>query len=60
MRISYKVNGVYTTKSLTEWYIGASTLKRLTNATLSDHKNSGRKENKFWLESTGWLTIIID
>ena len=60
MKMSYQINGVFTTKSLTEWYIGASTLKRLTNVTLNGFKSSGMMESKFWVKGTGWLTIIID
>lgn len=60
MKINYMINGVYTSKSLTEWYIGAKVLKRLTDSTVRAFNKTGLTKNKFWLEGTGWLTIIVE
>lgn len=60
MKINYMINGVCTTKSLTEWYCGKDILKRLTDAAVRSYKRSGKNKTKIWLEGTGYLTILID
>ncbi len=60
MTVSYKINGVYTTKSLTEWFIGKGTVKRLTDAAKKHFHKTGEPQNRVWCDGTGWLTIIVE
>lgn len=53
MNITYKTNGVETTKSLTEWYFG----KKFVTKAEGMLKSSGKKEIKVWQDGTGYLTV---
>lgn len=59
MQITYLVNGIPTTKSLTEWYFGKKFVtahtKQAVTASVAGEKNS----IKVWQNGTGYMTIEI-
>lgn len=59
MEITYRTNGVATTKSLTEWYFGRTFVKNLTDSAMKMHEKSGKTEFKFWQNGTGYMTVCI-
>lgn len=56
MKIIYKTNHAYTSKSLTEWYFG----KKFVAEAESKLKASGKKEIKVWQNGAGYLIIKIN
>lgn len=59
MQITYKVNGVYTTKSLAEWFFGKKFVATNTMKASTTYKRSGSASSKVWQDGTGYLTIEI-
>lgn len=60
MAITYKTNGVPTTKSLTEWYFGKATVQNFAQTAQRQHEQTGKRSFKFWQNGTGYLTIEIN
>ena len=60
MKVSYKVNGSYTTKSLAVWFFGAAFVKNLTASALRMNEKSGKTSFRFWQDGTGYLTIELN
>lgn len=59
MQITYKVNGVNTTKALTEWFFGKKFVAINTKKAEAAYKHSGNTSTKVWQDGTGYLTIEI-
>ena len=59
VNVSYKVNGSYTTKSLAEWFFGASFVSSVTASAKCMNAKSGEIVFRFWQNGTGYLTVVI-
>lgn len=59
MEITYRTNGVCTTKSLTEWYFGKTFVKNLTASAMQMYKKSGKTEFRYCQNGTGYMTVCI-
>lgn len=59
MQITYLVNGIPTTKSLTEWYFGKKFVSSNTQQAKTSFNKTGKASTKVWQSGTGYLTIEI-
>lgn len=59
MQITYKVNGVPTTKSLAEWYFGVKFVAAHTKHAVSASEAGKKNSIKVWQNGTGYLAIEI-
>lgn len=60
MKIIYKINGVRITRSKALTDFGAALLERFTDVAVRTPKKNGLRKRNFWLEGTGFFTIIIE
>lgn len=60
MKITYKINGVRISKSTALREFGAALLERFTDVAVRAPKKNGLRKRNFWLEGTGFFTIIIE
>lgn len=58
--VTYKTNHSVTSKSLTEWYFGKSTVANLTKSAIRMNKKTGETSFRFWQDGTGFLTIELN
>jgi hypothetical protein len=56
----YKVNGSYSTKSLTEWFFGKKFVREAEKKLRTMNKLDGTETIKIWQNGTGFLTIELN